>query len=396
MPGTETVMMTALAGAAAVFWIRALGLSRKARRLAEEVDSSRRAAADLQTKLRELEASRSQIEAILQSMNEGVMVVAPSGDLLLVNDAARRILALNRTVGPGASFSESVRHPDLQELVRQVLRTQEPQVRELILYAPVESFLQIQASSCRSAPGDPCALVVFHDVTHFKKLEQVRRDFVANVSHELKTPLTSIRAAAETLLDGAIKDADYSRAFLQTISEETDRLHRLVDDLLTLARVESRQTALNKERIPLRVFLEDQVARYRPLAKTHGVSLEMEPAPETAILADRSQLAQAVNNLLENAIKYNRAGGRVIVRAGESAGHWAVEVEDTGIGIPPEDLPRVFERFYRVDKARSRETGGTGLGLSIVKHVAETHGGSVQVESRPEHGTRFILRIPIA
>ena len=393
MPASEALLAAAAGGAGLLFWVRAL--RRRTVRAAGDADSARREAQTLRSRVQELEASRSQMEGILQSMREGVVVVDPAGNLLLINQAAREILGLGPGIGPGRSFAECVRHPDLQELVRQVLQTQEPQVRELILYSPVECFLQVQASSCRYPPAGSCALVVFHDVTHFKKLEQVRRDFVANVSHELKTPLTAIRAAAETLLDGAIQDADYGRVFLETISEETTRLHRLVDDLLTLARVESRQTALNKERVPVGLFLEELTARYRPLAKTHGVSLELEQTPEVSLLADRSQLAQAVSNLLENAIKYNRPDGRVVVRARESDGTLVLEVEDTGIGIPPEDMPRIFERFYRVDKARSRETGGTGLGLSIVKHVAEVHGGSVEVESRPGSGSRFTLILPL-
>ncbi len=352
-------------------------------------------AEQLQAKIQELEASRSQIEGILQSMMEGVLVVGPDGNVILVNEAAREILSLGSEAIPARPLSELVRHPDLQDLIRRVLETEEPQFRDLTLYAPAERHLRIHATACR-APTGRGALMVLHDITDLKRLENLRRDFVANVSHELKTPLTAIQGAVETLLDGALKDPVHGRPFLESIAEESARLGRLVDDLLTLAQVESRQTVLRKRPISIDSFLQQEVERHRPLARTHQVSLVLEPVPSDPSLdADRDQLAQAVGNLLDNGIKYNRPHGRVTVRAVLREGQCRIVVEDTGIGIPAEDLPRIFERFYRVDKARSRETGGTGLGLSIVKHVAEAHGGTVQVESRPGQGTTFTLILPL-
>ena len=269
-------------------------------------------------------------------------------------------------------------------------------MRDLVLYAPAERHLQVYAPSCRShVPAGSCALLVLHDVTSFKRLEQIRKDFVANVSHELKTPLTAIRGAVETLLDGALNDPAHNRSFVESIAEEAGRLHNLVDDLLVLTQIESRPTALKRERVAIRPFLEELVSRYQALAKARGVTLALKEAdPKDVLDANRNQLAQAIGNLLDNAIKYNRPSGQVSIRATGGQGGVRIEVEDTGIGIPLEDLPRIFERFYRVDKARSRQTGGTGLGLSIVKHVAESHGGSVSVESRLGHGSCFVLIFP--
>ena len=355
-------------------------VERARRRFQEEADK-------LQAKIRELEAGRSQMEGILQGMAEGVLAVGPDGKLLLINTAAREILGIAGNL---------IRQPELNEFIRRTLSNGQPQLCDLTLYAPAERHLRIHATACQTPDGRG-ALLVLHDITDLKRLENLRRDFVANVSHELKTPLTGIQGAVETLLDGAWKDPVHGRPFLESIAEESGRLGRLVDDLLTLAQVESRQTVLRKEPILLDAFLQNEVNRHRALAKAHKVSLELEPVSAGQILrGDREQLVQAVGNLLENGIKYNRPGGRVTVRAAVAGGDCRIEVEDTGIGIPAEDLARVFERFYRVDKGRSRESGGTGLGLSIVKHVAEAHGGAVEVESRPGQGTLFTLQLPLA
>ncbi len=369
---------------------------KEAGRTRRELDAALSQLSRLQGRLQELEAGRGQIEGILQSMQEGVLVVSPQENLLLVNEAALRIFGIGREGIPGRPFTQALRYPDLQELVRKVLKTGQPESREMISYAPSERHLQVHATTCPYSSAGSCAVLVVHDITDLKRLEQVRRDFVANVSHELKTPLTAIRGAAETLLEGALKDPDRGRPFVESIAEEAARLTHLVEDLLTLAQVESRETMLNKERIRIGPFLEEQVERQRVLAKAHQVDLKLKPAPADLFLpADRNHLAQAVGNLVENAIKYNRPGGSVAIRFSVEGRDGRIEVADTGIGIPAEDLPRVFERFYRVDKARSRETGGTGLGLSIVKHVAETHGGSVQVDSRPGQGSRFTLSLPL-
>ncbi|MBI3322465.1 MAG: PAS domain-containing protein [Candidatus Omnitrophica bacterium] len=350
----------------------------------------------LQSTVLELESGRSQIEGILQSMAEGVLVVAPNERLLLVNRSARQILELPLEAGGGTALMEAVRQPELVDLIRRVLQNGRSEVKDVVLYAPLERDLEARAAPCEVQPLGRCALLVFHDVTELRRLERMRTEFVANVSHELKTPLTTIQGAVETLLDGAADDPKNRRAFLEAIREESERLHRLVEDLLTLASVESRRAGPARETVEMGPFLRELLKRYDALARRRQIALSLESQPGLPpVRADRDHLVQAIGNLLDNAIKYNRAGGSVALRARREGDALAVEVEDTGIGIPPEDLPRIFERFYRVDKARSRETGGTGLGLSIVKHVAEAHGGSVSVESRPGQGSRFTLKLPL-
>ena len=368
-------------------------------------------AGQLETKIQELEASRSQIEGILHGMTEGVLAVGPDERILLINPAARGIVGISPTLGAGTPLVEAIRDPQLQSLVRAGLASGSPGAQDLTLYAPAERHLTVRVTTCICTPADGpwrglhsprppggrCVLLVLHDVTEHRRLEQVRRDFVANVSHELKTPLTAIQGAVETLLDGALGDTAHARPFVGSIAEEAARLRRLVEDLLTLAQVEQRSTTPAREPIALAPFLEAEAARHRTLAEAHQVSLTLDgPVAGLSLTADRRQLSQAVGNLLDNAIKYNRPGGRVVLRAGAQGDRLRIEVEDTGLGIPPDDLPRIFERFYRVDKGRSRETGGTGLGLSIVKHVAEQHGGTVSVESRLERGSCFTLTIPLA
>ncbi len=366
---------------------------RRKNKTAELADTLNSMAVQLQAQIRDLEAQRSQLEGILEGMTEGVLVEGPDGALLAINPAARNILDIEGEVPPGTRSGDLIRHPVLREMIEQVRAGGRPRSRELTLYSPSERHLRVRGDVCRS-PAGPATLLVFHDITDLKRLETLRRDFVANVSHELKTPLTAIQGAVETLLGGALKDADRGKPFVQSIAEEAGRLRRLVDDLLTLAQVESRDQ-LKRENVPLKNFLEAEVARHQASARSREVSLVLEPVPPgLALQADREQLAQAIGNLIENGIQYNRSGGRVTLRVSSGSSACRLEVEDTGIGIPPEDLARIFERFYRVDKGRSRETGGTGLGLSIVKHVAEAHNGSVEVESRAGSGSRFTLIFP--
>lgn len=368
---------------------------RRKNKTAELAETLNSMGVQLQAQIRDLEAQRSQLEGILEGMTEGVLVEGPGGVILAINPAARNILDIEGEVAAGTRSGDLIRHPVLQEMIEQIRAGGRPRSRDLTLYSPSERHLQVRGDICRS-PAGPAVLLVFHDITDLKRLETLRRDFVANVSHELKTPLTAIQGAAETLLGGALKDADRGKPFVQSISEEASRLRRLVDDLLTLAQVESKQEEIRPETISLQAFLEKEVARHQPAARSRAVSLNLEPVPAGLVLpADREHLAQAVGNLLDNAIQYNRPGGRVTLRASSDSGACRIEVEDTGIGIPPEDLARIFERFYRVDKGRSRETGGTGLGLSIVKHVTETHGGSVEVESKQGLGSRFTLILPL-
>jgi len=248
-------------------------------------------------------------------------------------------------------------------------------------------------------PGDPCpgVLAVLHDVSELRRLENLRREFVANVSHELKTPLSSIKASAETLRLGAIHDPEHSTSFLACIEEQADRLHQLILDLISLARVEAGQEAFEITEVPLASVVEQCLAQHQPAAEAKNITVEIVPAPLPVLAkADADGVRTILDNLVNNAINYTPAGGRVWVRWRPEDSLALVEVQDTGIGISQRDQARVFERFFRVDQARSREMGGTGLGLAIVKHLAHAFGGNVQLTSKLGEGSTFQVRIPLA
>jgi two-component system phosphate regulon sensor histidine kinase PhoR len=238
---------------------------------------------------------------------------------------------------------------------------------------------------------------VMLDTTELRRLESLRRDFVANVSHELKTPLSSIKAYAETLRNGALADKEAAVKFVERIQEQADRLHNLIIDMLSLARIESAQEVFNIEPVAVNEVVESCLAAQRPAAQAKRIELRVEPADAPcSVRADREGLREILDNLVDNAIKYTGDGGSVIVRWRLRESEAAIEVEDTGIGIGQDDLSRVFERFYRVDKARSREMGGTGLGLAIVKHLAQSFGGGVSAKSVPGEGSAFTVTLPLA
>ncbi|HET8720919.1 MAG TPA: ATP-binding protein, partial [Nitrospira sp.] len=253
--------------------------------------------------------------------------------------------------------------------------------------------------------NEACAVLVFHDVTELRRLEHIRKDFVANVSHELRTPLTSIKGYVEALLDGGKDDPETSVRFLDIILKQSDRLNLILEDLLQLSKIESGQVQFKQERLDIGSVVERTIAMIKPLAdkKQHRLHAEVEPHLPL-LIGDQERLVQVLANPLDNAIKYTPEGGLVTVSArkipvsGRTAvgPHEGIEltVTDTGIGIPEQDRPRVFERFYRVDKARSRELGGTGLGLAIVKHIVEGHGGHIRVEGNVPNGSRFVVRLP--
>lgn len=241
----------------------------------------------------------------------------------------------------------------------------------------------------------PGAVLVLHDVTELRRLENLRREFVSNVSHELKTPLTTIQAYTETLLDGAINDPENNRKFLERIDEQAERLHKLILDLLSLARIEAAEDAYELLPVPVANTVQVCVDEYLPVAESKGVELQVQPPSEALVVwADDEGLLTVLNNLVDNAIKYTPSGGRVSIRWHVEGRRTVLEVEDTGIGIPKQHQSRVFERFFRVDKARSRELGGTGLGLAIVKHWVQVFGGTVEVASELGRGSLFTIRLP--
>jgi two-component system, OmpR family, phosphate regulon sensor histidine kinase PhoR len=366
-------------------------------------------------RLDEVRAAQRRLEEVLGGMIEGVLVIDAAGTVLLGNSRAEVLLDLPRAeLQLGRPLIELTRHPDLHELVREVVMSDGGAagtlVRDLHLDGAKPLVLQVTATPMPTPPGGTRSFIlVFHDVSEMKRLERIRRDFVANVSHELRTPLAAIGGYAETLLGGALDDAQHARRFLAIIERHTVRLGRLVDDLLTLSDLELGRTELRRVALQADDVVETTFEVLRNRAQQAGIALSHDVAPDTPPLdADEDRLEQALVNLVDNAIKYTPHGGQVTVSARAAGdarppdgvgatppdGYVEIAVSDTGIGVPPEDLPRLTERFYRVDKARSRELGGTGLGLAIVKHIVHAHGGWLRIDSELGRGTTVRLYVP--
>lgn len=354
---------------------------------------------DLNSRMMQLGQSHERHSTVLGGMIEGVIAVDTRQRIVLANRAAGRLFDFRPAAVDGRPLIEIVRNHALDHAVSTALASGQPQRLETRREGSEKQITDIHVSPL---PGDPCpgVVLVMHDTTELRRLESLRRDFVANVSHELKTPLSSIKACAETLRNGALADPEATQRFLARIEEQSDRLHLLILDMLSLARIESGQQAFDIAAIDVGESMSACVNEYRHLAETKQIELLTEPADvPLRVLADREALRQIFDNLLDNAIKYTPSGGRITLRSRLSEGSdefVCIKVEDTGIGIGEEDRKRVFERFYRVDKARSREVGGTGLGLSIVKHLVQSFGGKVKVESEPGKGSCFIIELPTA
>jgi two-component system phosphate regulon sensor histidine kinase PhoR len=259
---------------------------------------------------------------------------------------------------------------------------------------PVQKIFQINASPIFKKEEVSGCLLVIHDITEIRKLETMRRDFVANVSHELKTPLTSIKGFVETLLEGALEDKENNRHFLKIIQEHGERLNKLVDDLLSLSHLESKEILLEKGIFNLRQQVEKVIMGFKEQLKKRNVDIKNEIPANISINADKDKIEGVFTNLIDNAIKFNKENGSIKISSQQEGDKIKIIVEDSGVGIPDKDIPRIFERFYRVDKARSAELGGTGLGLSIVKHIVELHGGTVGVESVEGLGSKFWFTLP--
>jgi two-component system, OmpR family, sensor histidine kinase SenX3 len=333
----------------------------------------------------EIDGVHRRLALALDSVPDGVVVVDADG-----NEEFRNLAALRFR---DARHSEAlVEHAAAQLLER--ARQGDDGDRELQLFGPPREVLSLRALPLVVDDMIVGAVALIHDVTDARRVESVRRDFVANVSHELKTPIGALGLLAETI--AATEEADVVRRLAEQVVRESERLGRIVDDLLDLSLIEA-QAAPTREPTPVRVLVEEAVERLSPLALAHGIPLRTEPiTDDLLVLCDATQLVSAITNLLDNAVKYSEPGQAVVVTAVSLEGRVVLRVQDHGIGIPNRDLERIFERFYRVDKARSRATGGTGLGLSIVRHVAEAHGGDVTVESTEGEGSTFWLSLPLA
>ncbi len=348
--------------------------------------------------IRDLLMEKEKVDAILTSMSEGVVAVDQAGRVVLMNRAAIGMAGITAIDVLGKHLVEVIRSHELETAVRKVLSSGEAVTREIKLVPHSPRLLVAQVLPHHGDDRVVGAVLVMRDVTELRQLEQLRSQFVANVSHELRTPLTSIKGFLETLLDGALEDPQATRRFLGIIAGETARLQRLIDDLLQLAWVEGRH---HREQPLETANLDDVVGRVlvllTPLAQEKGVGLATNvPSDVPAAAISEDLLERVLMNLVDNGLKYTPAGGAVTIRAGMLGSLLEVQVRDTGIGIPPEHLPRIFERFYRVDKARSRRMGGTGLGLAIVKHIVEAHGGTIRVESKEGQGSTFTFTLPVA
>ena len=353
-----------------------------------------RSAEQLQERITEIARDRGRIDAILSAMEDGVMAVDHRGVVLLANQALRRSLELQEPVG--RHYLEVVRQRKVGELLEEVLRSGARRLDEVEMLRAGRTYAVIGVPFPGPEDQPPGAVLTFHDVTERHRVEQVRRDFVANASHELRTPLTSIRGFVEALEDGAMEEPATGRRFLEKIRLHADRMATLVSDLLELSRLESGERAPAWEPVAPAEVAEDVAASLAGAAERKGVALHRADEDAPTVVSNADRLRQILENLVENAVKYTPAGGRIEITTRPAAdGGAEVVVADDGPGIPPEHVPRIFERFYRVDKARSRELGGTGLGLSIVKHLAEGMGASVNVESQLGRGTRFTVTLPM-
>jgi two-component system, OmpR family, phosphate regulon sensor histidine kinase PhoR len=350
-------------------------------------------AADLHTRLAALERDRAERERIIGHMSDGVALLDVHGRVLRANASMASLVGATLPPAPGTPFHEFVRAPELDELVARARRDEQSVDTDLRLWTSPPRVVRATATPF-GAGRQAGILLLLHDLTEEERVNRMRQDFVANVSHELRTPLTSLRGYAETLLEGGLEDVENRRPFVQVIRDQAVRLAALVDDLLSLAELERPGAEVRRARFDLRELAEQQVAMFQPRARDAGLHLDLEPGPSPMVVADRPRLEQVLANLLDNAIKYTERG-RIMVRTGVARGRAWCEVEDTGTGIPAEDQPRIFERFYRVDKARSREKGGTGLGLSIVKHIVSLHGGEMSVRSLIGQGSTFRFEIPV-
>ncbi|HEX3178964.1 MAG TPA: ATP-binding protein [Methylomirabilota bacterium] len=377
------------------FHVRAPSLS------TDEIGSLGRAlnvlAASLRDRIQDLEDERAKITAMLDAMVEGVVAVNGRDEIVLINEPARRMFGVPAGHGAQKPLLEVLRNVDLHGVARRARGALSGDVlkREITLDQPASRRIQVHAMPLPLGAGPLGVVMVLHDVTDLRRLEQVRTEFVANVSHELRTPLTAIQGYVETLL-GGVEDPAEGRAFLDVVHRHTQRLARLLNDLTDLSNIELGRVSLNLGPVPVSHVVEAVVAMLRPRAESAGVGLASEVPAHLHVRADHDRLHQIVINLVDNALKYTAAGGHVVIRARRVDDRVELEVCDTGIGIAPGDLSRITERFYRVDRTRSREVPGTGLGLAIVKHLVQAHDGQLVIESATGHGTTVRVILPLA
>jgi two-component system phosphate regulon sensor histidine kinase PhoR len=342
-----------------------------------------------------LDFSSDLLDTTVNEMREGLLVIDADMRVVASNRAARSLFSHVDDRINLRRLTELTRNPAVYDAFLDAVRGIERAGVKVETYGPTKRIFDLRVVPLRSDKGGEAtgAVGVFFDVTRLERLELVRQEFLSNVSHELRTPLTSIMALAETLEAGAIDDREHNRRFLAIIQKNAARMHRLIDDILELSAIEAGNVKVESESVGLYPLVEDVIGSLSAVATARRIGLRNLVALETRVFADPHRLVQMLTNLIENAIKFNREGGTVSIRCDKSDSD-RISVEDTGEGIPAHHLDRLFERFYRVDRARSRELGGTGLGLAIVKHLARAHGGEVTVESRFGEGTQFTIELP--
>ncbi|MGQ3684865.1 MAG: two-component system histidine kinase PnpS [Candidatus Loosdrechtia sp.] len=350
---------------------------------------------ELQSQMQIILDDKNKLDAILANMNDAIITTDLEERVLIVNQAANALFGIPKVNQNSDYLWEKIRNEKLRSSVKEVIRTQESKTFEMELSTPEKRLLQAHISPIRMDKNTYWILLVFHDITELRKLENTRKEFVANVSHELRTPLASIKGYVETLLDNASLDQEPVKEFLAIIMKHTRRLDNLIKDILELSKLDSHDLKIELRHLDIRPCLENIFSHYKEHCIQKYQTFELTVPPSLPSLeTNEYMLHQLLTNLLDNAIKYTPAGGNVHLKVVFTNGYFLFEVSDTGIGIPKEHIPRIFERFYRVDPARSREMGGTGLGLSIVKHIVNLHHGSVRVESTPGSGSKFIITLP--
>jgi two-component system phosphate regulon sensor histidine kinase PhoR len=373
-----------------------LPLDRNKDELADLSSALSQTASKLDNSIQKLTEERNLSAAILASMEEGVVVIGPDQRVIYCNSSFSKAAGVQGISGEGRPVMELVRHADLLSFIQKALTDGETMHGEVVVGSIRTRSFAVTSAPIRSGDETIGAVMVLHDITEIRRLERARRDFIANISHEFKTPLTAIRGFSETLLGGALEDADNRSRFLEIIRDHAMRLGRLTDDLLKLAQIEAGQLPFEKQAVPAAQVIDPCLEIARIEAKQKNLALDADYASDLPpFYGDVRSLHEILENLLDNAVRYTAPGGHIRVKAVIEGSDMVLSVSDSGIGIPKADQDRIFERFYRADAARSRESGGTGLGLSIVKHLVEVHGGRIRVESEVGQGSTFYIYLPL-